>query len=536
MMRLTIPALIVAVFLALAAVALTIGGLLARRTAVERIERERGSHEQLAAELAEELQRLDALYESHLRHLLRMAEEDTGIRLVNACRNVVGVRHFSRLHPKPGGDLQVDCRWPGMAPVPVPVLPKSVLFPGVQRRELPRLFGEERKRGWLREPGWPALYIVEHAGAALLLTIDEAEVRTAMEGWLRERSGDLFAAIAAGGGRDRMVSPGKAIVLASGEGAASMDAATGTESAADWVLPVPSRLGTWRIESWDERRMRRWWHGPTLAWSVGGAVLAMVAGVALATRVRRERKLAEQRVSFVNRVSHELRTPLTNMLLNLDAAAEQIEEGSASRRLGLVQEEARRLSRLIENVLTFSQGERRGLEVQARAGDPAAILDGVIEQFAPSFVRRGITVRRSSGTMRRCLIDADALAQIAANLLSNVEKYAPGEVVEISTHFEGDAFVLTVADEGPGIPACAVERVFQPFERLNSHVTEGVTGTGLGLPIARELAHRMGGTLQLQPRVEGADRATASTRATGATFVLRVPAPVVPELSSSKVA
>jgi signal transduction histidine kinase len=533
-MRLTIPALIVAVFLALAAASLTVGGLLARRTAVERVERERGSHEQLAAELGAELQRLEALYESHLRHLLALAEHETGIRFVNECRNIVGVRHFSRLHRNAGGDLQIDCRWPGMTAVPVPVLPNDGLFPGVQRRELQpeRLYGEERKSGWLREPAWPALYIQERGGTARILTIDEAEVRTAMEQWLRGWSGDLFAQIAAGHGRDRIVSPGRGIVASSGVATSSADGAK-AEGGADWVLPVPSRLGTWRIESWDERTTRRWWHLPTLAWSVTGAVLAVVAGMALATRVRRERQLAEQRVSFVNRVSHELRTPLTNMLLNLDATSEQIEEGTASRRLGLVREEARRLSRLIENVLTFSRGERSRVDVQARAGNPAAVLDAVIEQFAPSFARRGITVRRNDGTMRRCMVDADALAQIAANLLSNVEKYAPAEVVEIATHFDGDEFVLTVADGGPGIPASAVERVFQPFERLSSSVTEGVTGTGLGLSIARELAHRMGGTLRLRPGKKGNGTTTA---ATGATFELRVPAPAVPELSSSTAA
>src|SRR4030095_16374950 len=243
-------------------------------------------------------------------------------------------------------------------------------------------------------------------------------------------------------------------------------------------------------------------------------------GFVLTARVRRERRLAEQRVSFVNRVSHELRTPLTNMLLNLDAASEQIEEGAASRGLGLVREEARRLSRLIENVLTFSRRDRGRIDVKARACDPSAVIDSVVEQFASSFARREIQVRRATGPMRKCLVDGDALAQVAANLLSNVEKYAPVGTVEIRSQFDSDFLVIAFADEGPGIPVSAAERVFQPFERLNSHLTEGVTGTGLGLPIARELAHRMGGTLKLMP----------STR--GAVFELRVPAPAVPNLGS----
>jgi signal transduction histidine kinase len=136
----------------------------------------------------------------------------------------------------------------------------------------------------------------------------------------------------------------------------------------------------------------------------------------------------------------------------------------------------------------------------ARACDPAAVVDSVIEQFASSFSRREIQVRRSIGPMRTSLLDGDALAQVVANLLSNVEKYAPVGTVEIRMELDRDALVLTVADEGPGIPASAAERVFQPFERIHNHLTEGATGTGLGLAIARELAHRMGGTLRLMPQ------------------------------------
>jgi signal transduction histidine kinase len=410
--------------------------------------------------------------------------------------------------------MQLDCRLPGMKPVPLPVFPGGSLFPGAQRRELnPERFPESggARVAWLRETGRPSLFFTRNAGEIRILTIDEGEVIEAIEGWIRQWIGEAFTALTAAGGRDRVISPAKTVLATSGKQPGGI---------ADWVLPVRSHFGTWRIESWDERTVRRSWHGPTLAWFAAGAITALLSGFALAARVRRERRLAEQRVSFVNRVSHELRTPLTNMLLNLDAASEHIEEGTVSRRLGLVREEARRLSRLIENVLTFSRRDRAEIDIKARACDPAAVIDSVVEQFAPSFARREIRVQRATGAMRNCLVDGDALAQIIANLLSNVEKYAPIGSVNISSRFERDELVITVADEGPGIPASAADRVFLPFERLNSHLTEGVTGTGLGLAIARELAHRMGGALELVP----------STR--GAMFELRVPAPLVPTLGT----
>jgi signal transduction histidine kinase len=517
-MRIPIPALVFAAFLTLAGAILAIGGLLARRQTVERLERDRAPHEQLAAELGAELRRLETRYEAHLRALLTRAETDTGANFVNACRNIKGVRHFSRLHPKPGNrDLQIEIRVPNRPDVPVPALKTSAGSSGVGRRELlpEQLFPNEGiMRGWLREPGRPSVFVGHYDGAALLLSIDEEEVLTAIDGWLRNWMSRSFAEIDAMNGEDRIAGPRKEALIGF----------TTPATPPDWLLPVGSQFGTWRIESWDARVLRQSWHVPTWIGAVALAVSAVGMGAWLALRVRRERRHAEQRVSFVNRVSHELRTPLTNILLNLDVASDQIAEEGPARRLSLVREEARRLGRLIENVLTFSRRERDQLDVRAHACAPAAVVDEVLEQFSPAFARRQITVRRHIEDAHTCLVDADALSQITANLLSNVEKYAPGRAVELRLRFEGERLMLTVADEGPGIPPHAAERIFRPFERLDSRVTEGVTGTGLGLAIARELAHRMGGTLELIPSVRGA------------TFEFRAPAPAVPGLRATSAA
>ncbi|HZJ17641.1 MAG TPA: HAMP domain-containing sensor histidine kinase, partial [Chthoniobacteraceae bacterium] len=223
-----------------------------------------------------------------------------------------------------------------------------------------------------------------------------------------------------------------------------------------------------------------------------------------------------------NRVSHELRTPLTNILLNVDLAAESADEasGESARRLSLVQEEARRLGRLIENVLTFSRHEQGKLRNDPHACVPSSVIDAVVAQFASSFARRALAVRRTSDVSAPCLLDADALAQILANLLSNVEKYVPGGMVEIAATLDADLLAIVVSDEGPGIPAEAAERIFRPFERLDSRVNEGATGTGLGLAIARDLAASMGGSLRLIPSGRGA------------AFELRVPASNAPGISA----
>jgi signal transduction histidine kinase len=238
-------------------------------------------------------------------------------------------------------------------------------------------------------------------------------------------------------------------------------------------------------------------------------------GVLVFGQQQRASALAAQRVSFVNRVSHELRSPLTNILLNIDLATDSIDGApdEAIPRLALVQEEARRLGRLIDNVLTFSRQEQGRLQPDSKACVPANVIGSVVEQFAASFNRRALIVTRSGDATASCLLDSDALAQILGNLLSNVEKYVPGGEVQIAESIEDGMLAITVSDAGPGIPAAAAERIFRPFERLGTRVNEGSSGTGLGLAIARDLAVCMGGSLQLV------------SSGCGASFELRIPSP-----------
>jgi signal transduction histidine kinase len=281
-------------------------------------------------------------------------------------------------------------------------------------------------------------------------------------------------------------------------------------------LPLRSRFGALELASWDERKTRIHYHPATLAISATLAAVIAALGVAVFLAQRREGAIAARRVSFVNRVSHELRTPLTNILLNIDLATDLAEDEpeESKRRLELVRIEARRLGRLIENVLTFSRTEEGKMELRAIPCIPAEIVTSVIESFFASFERRGLKIERTDeNAAEPCVCDADALAQILGNLLSNVEKYVPGGVVGIRTRVAKGELTIRVADEGPGIPDEAAERIFRPFERIHSVVNEGSSGTGLGLAIARDLAHRLGGQLTL----------LSSGQDGGACFELRIP-------------
>ncbi|MCB1808815.1 MAG: ATP-binding protein, partial [Candidatus Competibacteraceae bacterium] len=116
-------------------------------------------------------------------------------------------------------------------------------------------------------------------------------------------------------------------------------------------------------------------------------------------------------------------------------------------------------------------------------------------------------------------LDPDVLEQILNNLLGNVEKYvAAGDQVTLASWQHGEQSFIRLQDDGPGIPARERQRIFEPFYRLGSALTEGVSGAGLGLTISRELARLHGGDLELEPT------------STGACFLLRISTP--PETSS----
>ena len=241
----------------------------------------------------------------------------------------------------------------------------------------------------------------------------------------------------------------------------------------------------------------------------------------------RDMREARQRVSFVNQVSHELKTPLTNIRmyaelleadLNLLAAAET---ESPKQRLGVIQRESQRLSRLIGNVLTFAKRSRNTLQLRPRPGCVDDIIQHVLAQFAPTLKERGIEVVLDENAPQQVHVDADALEQILGNLISNVEKYAAdGKLLRVTSQSSADRTVIEVVDDGPGIPSRQHDQIFQPFQRSADRL-EDTAGTGIGLTIARQLARLHGGELEL----------VAGSR--GATFRLELATPSAQEGVSS---
>jgi Na+/proline symporter/nitrogen-specific signal transduction histidine kinase len=227
-------------------------------------------------------------------------------------------------------------------------------------------------------------------------------------------------------------------------------------------------------------------------------------------------ELDQLKDEFVSTVSHELRTPLTSirsfseiLVDNLDLPAEDRE-----RYLGIVIEEAERLTRLINDVLDLSKLTSGGGEWHVEPLDVRAVVDTTAQAVSGLFATKGATLTTDvPDDVPRVLGDRDRLVQVLQNLLSNAAKFAaPGAgQVRVKVAVHGGTVQVDVSDDGPGVPAQDRDIIFEKF-RQGTTPAHRPGGTGLGLPISREIVERLGGRLWL-----------AESDGAGATFSFTMP-------------
>lgn len=239
---------------------------------------------------------------------------------------------------------------------------------------------------------------------------------------------------------------------------------------------------------------------------VGGALALGIAAVALARRFVAQ---VREREAFASAVAHDLRTPLTQILLygeslQLDRPAAQARHDAAR----IIVRETRRLIHLVEGALQFTGrgGARPTLQLAPMPLDRA--VGEVVAGFLPVFQRAGMTLVAERLEPATVVADRDAVVQVLTNLLENAERFGPaGQRVQLELRIEGSGAVLTVDDEGAGIPAAERERVFEPFVH-----DPASPGAGVGLAVSRQLVDLMDGSLTCTAAPVG-----------GARFVLRLP-------------
>ncbi len=256
---------------------------------------------------------------------------------------------------------------------------------------------------------------------------------------------------------------------------------------------------------------------------VPGTRTPLVIGLLLATafltvgallQLHREHQFQRQRSEFVANVSHELRTPLAQIRMFAETLklGRVRSDADRQRALEIIDQEARRLTHLVDNVLQFSKSEQDIRRLSLEDTDLSMVIEEVCELFAPIATAKGVTLKRAV-TPVHARVDRVAIRQVVLNLLDNAVKYGPaGQTVTVRlTQLETIA-CLEIEDEGPGIAKGERHKIWDRFARLEQERGAAVTGAGIGLSVVRQLVGLHGGTATIESSAGG-----------GATFRVELP-------------
>lgn len=256
-------------------------------------------------------------------------------------------------------------------------------------------------------------------------------------------------------------------------------------------------LGALGIRSYD----------PTVAYSADDAqmlsLFADQAAAALTTveafsrqaqAVEQLERLNRAKSEFVSIVSHEFRTPLTGiqgfseMMRDEQLSMEEMREYA-----GDINKDVQRLNRMINEMLDLDRMESGRMTIHREPMDLNAVVDEAVDRVRPNAPNHTLTLDLQPD-LPQIQADRDRLTQVASNLLSNAVKYSPtGGRITLTTRAQGDQLLFDVRDEGLGIPKEALETIFERYSRVDSQATKDIQGTGLGLPIVRQIVQLHGG-------------------------------------------
>ncbi|MEB3237516.1 MAG: ATP-binding protein [Candidatus Sericytochromatia bacterium] len=227
----------------------------------------------------------------------------------------------------------------------------------------------------------------------------------------------------------------------------------------------------------------------------------------LTSLVNELRRLDALQSDFLANVSHELRTPITF----ITAYGSSLEDGllghltpAQLEAVGFMLEGADRLTRLVDDLLDLNRLESGVLALHTEALDPRDLIEGVVAAMRPLAAQRAQRLTSAiEPELPEILADGDRLAQILRNLLSNALKFTPdGRSIVVRARRDSDYAVLSVCDEGIGIPAQALPHLFERFYQVDGSSTKAFAGAGIGLNIVRHLTELMNGKVSIKS-IEG---------------------------------
>jgi signal transduction histidine kinase len=287
------------------------------------------------------------------------------------------------------------------------------------------------------------------------------------------------------------------------------------------VLPLvvgDQVIGTFNLGS---RRTDAFSHGEIevlsqIAAELGVALLQAGAYEREHEAAQKLKELSDLKSDFVSKVSHELRTPLTSIMGAadnlLDGIAGPVDERPRSY-LGRIKENADRLLRLINELLDLSRIEAGKEEIHLSGFRLDSLIGETLETLKPLAEEHSVTLAAPQAPPLVIRADRDKISRVLINLVDNGIKFTPaGGRVEIRASGEGKWVKLAVSDSGVGIPTLELDRIFDKFHQVKHARGGSRPGSGLGLPISRQLIEMHGGSLTAQ-----------SAQGKGSTFTVVLP-------------
>ncbi|MEH7382021.1 cell wall metabolism sensor histidine kinase WalK [Bacillus sp. JJ1533] len=220
--------------------------------------------------------------------------------------------------------------------------------------------------------------------------------------------------------------------------------------------------------------------------------------IAVLYDVTEQEKIESERREFVANVSHELRTPLTTMRSYLEALAEGAwkDEKIAPQFLNVTQTETERMIRLVNDLLKLSKLDSKDYQFSKDLINFTKYFHRIIDRFEMAKEQHVSFVRNLPEKPIYLEMDQDKITQVLDNIISNALKYSPeGGTVTFKAFEENEEIVISVSDQGVGIPDDNINRIFDRFYRVDKARTRKLGGTGLGLAIAKEMVVAHGGRI-----------------------------------------
>ncbi|PWW31049.1 PAS/PAC sensor signal transduction histidine kinase [Cytobacillus oceanisediminis] len=214
--------------------------------------------------------------------------------------------------------------------------------------------------------------------------------------------------------------------------------------------------------------------------------------------ITEQEKIDMERREFVANVSHELRTPLTTMRSYLEALAEGAwkDEEIAPNFLDVTQNETERMIRLVNDLLQLSKMDSKDYNLTKEWIDFIFFYNRIIDRFEMTKQQNVTFERRLPDHSAFVEIDEDKLTQVLDNIISNALKYSPeGGKVTFNIEEKDEFIIVSVSDQGVGIPKENIDKIFERFYRVDKARTRKLGGTGLGLAIAKEMVEAHGGEI-----------------------------------------